>query len=103
MNVAAPFTIADIAEAAARLLGSNWTSTPGPWDVTGEIHAPTGQGFTIGVDHDGDLWVEAFTEPGPTPLSDARPEHGLDHAARIVAATVPNLQKHWDGTHHVQP
>ncbi|NEA53526.1 hypothetical protein G3I60_04995 [Streptomyces sp. SID13666] len=52
-----PIAISDIARAAARILGGEWSAESGCWGVTGLLAAPNGVAFTIGVDHEGDLFL----------------------------------------------
>ncbi|THA29838.1 hypothetical protein [Streptomyces sp. A1547] len=61
-----PFAVSDIARHAVKLVGDDWHAESGYWGVVGEITAPDGARFVVGVDHEGDLYVHADKHAEPT-------------------------------------
>ena len=86
------FAVSDIAREAARLLGDGWGSESGYWGVTGQIHTPAGATVTIGIDHDGDLYVNGPTSLEPVYLEDESAPHSLE-ALRAVAELVVTVTR----------
>ncbi|GAA5070569.1 hypothetical protein [Streptomyces similanensis] len=52
-----PFSVSDIARAAAHQLGDGWSAESGPWGVTGTVSGPYNAKFTMAVDYDNDLCI----------------------------------------------
>ncbi|NGO67006.1 hypothetical protein [Streptomyces boncukensis] len=88
-----PFSVSDIGRAAARLLGDDWDAESTPWGVGAFLeHEGTPGGFTLGVDDEGDLYVNAeLIDPSIIYLPDACASDGLDALAQLVADTVRSL------------
>ncbi|MEU3501594.1 hypothetical protein ABZ726_12730 [Streptomyces hundungensis] len=87
-----PLAVSDIAREAARLLGDGWGSESGYWGVTGQIHTPTGDTVTIGIDHAGDLYVNGPTSLEPVYLEGESAPHSLE-ALRAVAELVAKVTR----------
>ena len=101
-----PFSISDIARAAARILGPDWTAESGYWGVSGTLSGPRAAKFEFFVDEWGDLcigyrestdndWPENPELPKGIRRSDigvylelASAVDGLEHLAEQSAAAV---------------
>ncbi|MFD5728418.1 hypothetical protein ACFWMT_20310 [Streptomyces sp. NPDC058368] len=59
---AAPFSIVDIARAAAKNLSGRWAVVPGAWSVNAEIVGGE-RSFHLGVDEEGDLYLHYRPRP----------------------------------------
>jgi hypothetical protein len=87
-----PFSISDIARSAAVVLGDGWHAESGHWGVTGQLTAPGGAALTVGVDYEGDLYVEAKTSLGDAEyLPDVSAADGLADLAAAVAKAARTL------------
>ncbi|WP_326581851.1 hypothetical protein OIE69_44320 (plasmid) [Actinacidiphila glaucinigra] len=82
-----PYSVSDIARAAAKLLGPGYHAESGHWGVTGAITGPHGQSITIGVDHEGDLYVKRGSDQ-ITYLPDACAAYSVESNADAVAKAV---------------
>ncbi|WP_330342625.1 hypothetical protein [Streptomyces sp. NBC_00557] len=102
------FTIPELANATAQLLGPGWTSGPRRWGTCGALIGPYKTLFLFRVDDDSDLVIEYrpdASDPFPaTPdlpsgveplqyddgvwLEDAEPEDGVDALAARCAAAI---------------
>ncbi|MFD7747821.1 hypothetical protein ACFV2V_25130 [Streptomyces sp. NPDC059698] len=99
-----PFSISDIAHAAALTLGPEWGADAGHWGICGYLFGPDDESFTLLVDIEGDLcltydredqWPESpQLPPGVREfpaglfLPDVCVTDGLDHIAQQLAAAV---------------
>lgn len=106
-----PFSISDIARAAAPLLGDDWQAEAGPWGASGTV-MPSGREdlYYVAVgdvgDMDEDLGV--WGPDGTRLLPRAAASHGLGWLADAVAVTV-RLMRHnddqdddsWDVARHL--
>ncbi|MFB6505550.1 hypothetical protein ACFC07_22335 [Streptomyces sp. NPDC056099] len=89
-----PYAVSDVARKAAELLGQGWGSESGYWGVTGQIHTPAGDTVTIGIDHEGDLYVNGPTSLEPVYLEDETAPHSeedLTVLAALVAKVVREI------------
>ncbi|MGW7090018.1 hypothetical protein ACWGH2_41915 [Streptomyces sp. NPDC054871] len=83
-----PYAVSDIARKAAELLGEGWGSESGYWGVTGQIHTPDGETVTIGVDHDGDLYVNGPTSLEPVYLEEETAPHSEEELTVLAGLVV---------------
>lgn len=84
------FSVGDIGDAAALLLGDGWSATPSPWGVSAQIeHRDTpGAGYTLAVEK-GRLYVAAdLVDESRTYLNDVSEADGLDALGACVCAVV---------------
>ncbi|MEV8535666.1 hypothetical protein [Streptomyces sp. NPDC051211] len=90
-----PFSISDIARQAVKILGDGWHAESGYWGVVGEITAPDGARFVVGVDHEGDLYVHALKNTDPTFLLDyfdcISAFDGLEEVTKRVVAVILDI------------
>ncbi|MFJ6784436.1 hypothetical protein [Streptomyces yangpuensis] len=90
-----PFSISDIARRAVKLLGDEWHAESGYWGVTGEITTRDGARFTVGVDHEGDLYVHADKNAEPTFLLEyfdcTSASDGLEEVTNRVVAVILDI------------
>ncbi|MGP3951301.1 hypothetical protein [Streptomyces sp. 7N604] len=89
-----PFSISDIARAAAVLLGDDWAVESGYWGVTGTLESPDGEVFTVGVDGNGDLYVcrdLTYLTTKTIYLPDLTAADGLDASATAIAEAALSL------------
>ncbi|MEU9030679.1 hypothetical protein AB0D46_24785 [Streptomyces sp. NPDC048383] len=84
---------------SARPVREPWLSALGDlesgyWGVTGEITAPDGAGFIVGVDHEGDFYVQGDS-PEPTFLMEyfdcTSASDGLDEVTKRVVAVIRDI------------
>jgi hypothetical protein len=87
----ARFTIAELADVAAELLGRPWRSTSTRWWVRGEIKDGHGLSFTVGVDDEDSLYVcpDGYVYSSHTVfLDDVTAAVGITGAAEAVADAI---------------
>ncbi|MEU9168572.1 hypothetical protein AB0D34_12375 [Streptomyces sp. NPDC048420] len=89
-----PFSISDIGRATVRLLGNYWYAESTPWGVGASLEETGDErmGYTVAVDSEGDLYVEA-QGGGRTVLGDLCAVDGLDEIAARVADAVRDFRK----------
>ncbi|MEV7512136.1 hypothetical protein AB0O57_29685 [Streptomyces sp. NPDC091201] len=83
-----PFSIGDIAFAAARILGDGFAGDSGQWGVTGLVHG-LGDTWVVEVDHDGDLALRPSDDfEAIHYFTDLSVNDGLDNIAAAVAEAI---------------
>ncbi|MET7622734.1 hypothetical protein [Streptomyces sp. NPDC005408] len=87
-----PYAVSDIARKAAEFLGEGWGSESGHWGTSGQIHTPGGETVTIGVDEEGELYVNGPTSLEPVWLDDESAPQSLAELAAI-AETVADITR----------
>lgn len=106
-----PFSISDIARAAAPLLGDDWQAEAGTWGASGTVMSPGKENLyyvAVGdvgdTDEDLGIWGPDSTRLLPR----AAPSHGLGWLADAVAVTVRLMQHNgyqddesWDVRRHL--
>ncbi|MEW2401979.1 hypothetical protein [Streptomyces sp. NPDC046862] len=89
-----PFAVSDVGRAAVRLLGDDWHAESTPWGVGAVLQVGDERGgYAVGVDSDGDLYVDAERGAVRTVLSGLCAADGLDEIAARVAETVRDFRK----------
>ncbi|MFD4577426.1 hypothetical protein ACFWNK_34015 [Streptomyces sp. NPDC058417] len=84
------YAIWQTAEASLKYLNDQWSANPGPWGVTGHIHAWDNTPFTVGVTDTGAFFLRN-DQLGDATTLDVTATDALDTVAQAIAAAVGGL------------